>query len=424
MSELDHGLLLQDQGKLEEAESCFLGVLAREPENDFVYSRLALCRMSQSGRKRDALQSIDEAIRLRADESYYHSIRSLILGDLHRGKEALEAADRALALSPHDAIAYVAKASAYCDLQRWADAENWALQALAIDSDNVMAANILTHALRLQGKADQNAIAVDQLLANDPESSLSHVNAGWAALQRHDNSKAEEHFLEALRLDPDCEVAREGLLEAFKARSWFYRVYLSYCFAMQRFTGGKQWAIIIGLYLAYRFLAASLKNVSPILWGAVVFLWLGFVMWVWLAPGIGNFLVLLDSSARHALKKGEKLLGIAVGGGLLLGIIFLVFGFWKSSDPLLAAGFGAIVSTVPASLTFANDSRSGSWVFGAITASAYLATIAIVLVELFLHPESGPAPISYRIGLPVFLASLLCTWLGNIPALRRDRSGA
>ena len=47
MSELSHGLLLQDQGRLEEAEACFYSVLAREPDNDFVYGRLALCQMSQ-----------------------------------------------------------------------------------------------------------------------------------------------------------------------------------------------------------------------------------------------------------------------------------------------------------------------------------------------------------------------------------------
>ena len=47
MSDLSHGLLLQEQGRLEEAEACFNGVLAREPDNDFVYGRLALCQMSQ-----------------------------------------------------------------------------------------------------------------------------------------------------------------------------------------------------------------------------------------------------------------------------------------------------------------------------------------------------------------------------------------
>ena len=50
--------------------------------------------MSQAGKKRQALDTISEAIRLRSDEPFYHSIKALILSDLHRGKEALEAASQ------------------------------------------------------------------------------------------------------------------------------------------------------------------------------------------------------------------------------------------------------------------------------------------------------------------------------------------
>ena len=67
MSELAHGLLLQEQGRLEEAETCFYGVLTREPENDFVYGRLALCQLSMPGKKKTALETIEKAIQLRAD---------------------------------------------------------------------------------------------------------------------------------------------------------------------------------------------------------------------------------------------------------------------------------------------------------------------------------------------------------------------
>ena len=70
MSELAHGILLQEQGRLEEAEACFYSVLGQEPENDFIYSRLALCQLSQEGKRKEALNSISEAIRLRADEGY------------------------------------------------------------------------------------------------------------------------------------------------------------------------------------------------------------------------------------------------------------------------------------------------------------------------------------------------------------------
>lgn len=420
MSELNHGLLLQDQGRLDEAEAIFYSVLAREPENDFVYSRLALCQLNQTGKKQKALESIGEAIRLRSDAAFYHAVKSLILSDLHKGKDALESADLAISLDPEDAFPLAAKAAAYSELDRWAEVEEWSMKALQVDSDHAMAANLLTHALRLQGKVDQNAAAVEQLLAASPEDSFAHVNAGWSALQQGDSRQAETHFREALRLEPESGAARDGLLESFRARSWFYRIYLSYCFFMQRFTGGKQWGIIIGIYIAYQLMHRWLEKVNPVIAAVFVLLWLALILWVWLAPGIGNFLVLMDRSARLALKPGEKWQGLAVGGGLVLGVFCIATGFGLSKDPLLLGGIGLIASTVPASLTFANDSRKGRTLFGAITAAVYAMTLFVVIKVLLGPVESELDPVTKALGGFVLIAALLCTWLGNVRSLRRE----
>ncbi len=423
MSELAHGLLLQDQGRLEEAEACYYGVLAREPDNDFVYGRLALCQMSQSGKKRQALETISEAIRLRSDEPFYHSIRALILADLHRGKEALEAAGQAVALNPEDTFALSAKSSAYCSMDRWAEAEEWSRKALAVDGDNAMAENLLAHTLRMQGKTVMNAEAVARLLAADPEDSLAHVNAGWSALQAKDQRSAERHFREALRLDPESTMAREGLIESFRARSLFYRLYLSYCFFMQRFTGGKQWMIILGMYLCYQIARNMLKAYSPAIAGILVLLWLGLVLWVWLAPGIGNFLILLDRSARLALKNSERLQGLAVGGGLFGGVIAGLAGYWLGYYPLMLGGFGIVVSTVPASLTFDNESAKGRMVFGIISAYVYLTVIVAMMLEAWRHPAPSLHGLTAVMGAGALLSAIACTWLGNIRSLRRSNEG-
>lgn len=419
MSELNHGILLQDQGRLEEAEAIFYLVLAREPENDFVYSRLALCQLNQPGKKRKALESIGEAIRFKPEAPFHHAVKSLILSDLHKGKEALESADAAITLDPEDAFPLAAKAAAYCELDQWAKVEEWSIKALQIDSDNAMAANLLTHSLRLQGKSDQNAIAVEQLLAASPEDSFAHVNAGWSALQRGDSKQAETHFREALRLEPESDSAREGLIESFRARSWFYRIYLSYCFFMQRFTGGKQWGIIIGIYVAYQLMRNWLETINPMIAAVFVFLWLALILWVWLAPGIGNFLILMDRSARLALRPGERWQGLAVGGGLVFGLTGIAIGFGLSINPLLIGGIGLIASTVPASLTFGNVSRKGRTLFGSVTAAVYAMTLFVV-IKLWLDPPGSELdPVTEALGGFVLVAALLCTWLGNVRSLRQ-----
>jgi tetratricopeptide (TPR) repeat protein len=419
MSELSHGLLLQDQGRLEEAEACFYSVLAREPDNDFVYGRLALCQMSQPGKKRRALDTIAEAIRLRADEPFYHSVKAIILGELHRGKEALEAADVAVRLNPEDTFALSAKANAYCAMDRWAEAEEWSRHALALDGDNAMAANILAHTLRLQGKRQLNAEAVERLLAADPEDSFAHVNAGWTALQAKDQPRAEQHFREALRLDPESDMAREGLLESFRARSWFYRAYLSYCFFMQRYTEGKQWMIFIGAFVVYQVSRKYLESINPVYSGVLVAIWLGLVLWVWLAPGIGNFLILLDRSARLALKPSERHQGIAVGGGFAAGALATIGGLVSGYYPVLLAGVGLLATTIPASLTFGNASARGRLVFGSITMLVYAAVGTMIVLEWVRHPAPMHS-LSRVLGTIALFATVACTWLGNIRSLRRS----
>lgn len=419
MSELAHGLLLQEQGRLEAAEACFYSALSQEPENDFIYSRLALCQLSQEGKRKQALESIGEAIRLRADESYYHSVQSLILADLRKGKEALSAAETAIGFDPEDALALAAKANAYCNMERWAETEEWSRRALSADSDHSLAANLLTHALRLQGKAAENQHAVEQQLAADPENSFAHINAGWSALQRGDHKTAEGHFREALRLDPEAEMAREGLIESFKARSRFYRLYLSYCFFMQRFTGGRQWMIIIGFYVTYQVSRNLLERVSPIFGAILAILWLTLVMWIWLAPGIGNFLILMDRSARLALKSGEKWQGVAVGGGVFTGVALLAVSYGFDSTPVLLGGVGLLASTIPASLAFDNDSGTGRWVFGAITAGVYLLTAGVVTIEGLNQGGEELHPLTLSLGLCGLVGAIACTWLGNIRSLRQ-----
>jgi tetratricopeptide (TPR) repeat protein len=421
MSEFVHGLLLQDQGRLVEAEACFYGVLAREPENHYCYFRLALCQMNQEGKKQRALESVESAIRLQPLDSTYHAIRACILAMVRRGPEALIAAEEAIGLAPEDALARAAKANALSSMERWAEAEQWCRLALECDPDHSMAANLLAHVLRMQGKVAENADAVAALLAADPEDSMAHVNAGWSALQRGNHQQAEVHFREALRLDPESDIARSGLIESFRARSIFYRAYLAYSFYLQRFTAGKQWAIMIGLYAVYQIARANLQRIDPRLAVGFVFLWLALVFWIWLAPGVGNFLILLDRSARLALDRQGAWLGLAVGGGLLLGVTMLAGGWFFGIIPVLLAGVGLLVSTVPASLTFGNEARAGRLIFGAITILSYAASICLPLLEAFRTNPGTLHPVTTLIGSLVLLAAMLCTWLGNVRALRQGR---
>lgn len=405
------GLQLKEIGRYADAEKAFREALAHEPNDAFALHHLAACQFHQPDRHRDALATIDNAIALQPNEVDHHILRSFILCVLDRAKEALAAAQLSHQLAPMSDAAFTAEAQAHLQLSHWADAETAARQALALDAGNSTAANQLAQALRLQNKMDENAGHLAGMLARDPEDPYTHANAGWSALQRGQHREAEMHFREALRLNPDFDSAREGLLNSFRARSPIYRGYLSYCFAMQRLSAGSRWAVIIGLYVLARF-ASRLKGGFGLAIMAIYFL---FVLWVWVARPFGNLMLLFDSFARHALRRNEKIEAAVVGGALCVGILALAAGMAVDSGLTLTAGIGLIAMSFPLALTFTNDSKFGSILFGTIGAVTLLGTV-LCLVSALVPALDAIAGSIFFAGC---IGSLISTWLGNIPALRK-----
>ena len=406
------GLQLKDLGRYPEAERAFKEALAQEPNDAFTLHQLAACQFHQSGRQREALATVDAAIAIEPNSADHHILRSFILSHLNRSKEALETARLAISLDPLRSGAFTAAAQAHLHLENWADAETTARKALALDADNSASANQLAQALRLQNKLAENASHLAGMLARDPADPHTHASAGWAALQRGERRTAEVHFREALRLSPGFESAREGLLTSFRARSPLYRAYLRYCFAMQRLGKGRQWAVIIGAYVAMKLGSRIQGGVGS----AVCVIYFLFVLWVWVAKAAGNFLLLFDSFARYALRKHEKIEAAVVGGGLIVGLAALGGGVildWPLSQYL---GIGCIAAIFPFSMTFTNGSAIGRWLFGSI------GTLAMLGGVLALGGRS--IPLAYQDGArTLFFAAVICclgsTWLGNVRALRR-----
>ena len=251
------GRILLEQRRYPEAEKYFRDALANDPNDPEALYFLAICQTNQD-RNKEALETIDRALSVAPDMADFHALRAFVLIDLRRINESLRASEEALRLEPDSDFALTARAAAFLSRNEWATAEAAARKALDINPENSVAANQLAHALRFQNRLEESAEQTSYMLSQDPESGENHSTAGWLALQRGDSRKAEEHFLEALRLDAGNESARLGLKEAFKSRSAIYRWYLNYCFFMQRFTAGKQWLVILGLLFAV--------NIAPRPW--------------------------------------------------------------------------------------------------------------------------------------------------------------
>ncbi len=403
------GKVLIEQRRYADAERYFRQALANEPNDVESLYFLALSQLQQN-RADDGLQTIASGIALEPEASELHALKAGILSQLRKPKEAMAAAQTAVELAPDSDYALTARASVWAAKQEWRKAEEDARKALELNPENSGAANLLAHTLRLQNRQGETADQIAYMLSRDPEDADTQSAAGWAALQRGDHKAAETHFLEALRLEANNEAAREGLKEAFKARSPIYRLYLSYCFFMQRFTAGKQWLIIIGLIVGVRVARAVLP--PPLALAVIVFYFL-FVLWVHVARAVGNFQLSLDRFARHALSRAETWEAWCVGGGVILGLPLFVLGISLGWEIPLIVGLGLVALSFPLAYVFTNQSHIGRWVFGGAAVVVACSAVAVLLPSVF------GKDLSAGLGGIGLLAVVAVTWLANVPALNR-----
>ena len=410
-------LLFVRQGRYREAESYLRIAIQNDPEDPQGFFFLATCLMHDPNTRPEALSMIDQALRLRPTRAVYHAQRANILILLSRTKEALIEVEQARSLAPDSPDSYVAESLVMLVLGKPQEAERSARQALALDAENEAAGDSLADALRMQGKLDESAAQIRGLLGRNPENPWTHSSAGMLALQRGEVRVAETHFLSALRIEPEHREAREGLLHAFRARSPLYRAYLKYSFMMEKLGRTGRGMVVIGLLILMQFAnAAFVGRLAPIGMVLVAFYFL-FVLWIWVAKGVGNLFLLFDRFARIALRADEKAEALVVGGGVLSGLGLFAIGLWMKQISAIFSGLTLIAAAFPMSLFFTNRSKRGRFVFGLVGAFVYLGGLfALLLVILPVGSARGFATTLF--GWTMLLA-LVTTWLGNIPALRR-----
>ena len=179
---------------------------------------------------------------------------------------------------------------------------------------------------------------------------------------------------------------------------------------------GTRWAIIIGIYLGYRVGRVVLAAIHPLLAVVFVIAYLIFVFGGWLASGVGNLLVLLDSSARYALKRSEILEAIFVGGGFFGGFLLVILGMATGVLSLAFVGGALVVAAIPWALTFTNDSPAGRRLFGGIGCFVYLAGFWAA-IEVALHGDISSRTNSLI--MVAVLAALFSTFIGNVDSLHK-----
>jgi tetratricopeptide (TPR) repeat protein len=240
--------VLINQGNYELAERELRQVLAAQPDYASAHALLAIC-FSNKGRHAEANQSIQQAIALSPDFAGFHYIYAGILYNQQKLAEAKTSISEALRLNPEDADYYARLANIEYDQGKYTKSLKSAEQGLSLDAESVSCMNWRLLALMQLGQLSLAATEIELALSIEPENPYSHAINGWIALHQNRIPGAMHSFLEAMRLDPTYEWARQGLVEALKARNGFYRMILQFDLWRSRLGQGERAGLMVLLLI-------------------------------------------------------------------------------------------------------------------------------------------------------------------------------
>lgn len=420
-------LLLFDQSRHELAEGELRQALAAEPRDAFAHALLGLC-LSKQGNYTEATAEAQQGVHLAPDFPFAHYALAGIYHDRHRNAEALSAIAEALRLDPSDADYHALLAAVHVDERRWTAALEAAEHGLQLDSEHVGCTNLRAIALVKLGRKAEAGRTIETALAKNPEDSITHANQGWTLLEQNAPQKALEHFREALRLDPENDWARQGIVEALKARNLIYAVMLRYFLWMSRLKPGTQWAIILGGYFGNRLLGQLSKDSPELAPWLLPFriVYVAFVLLTWTADPLFNLLLRLNRFGRLVLSREQVIASNWIGGCLLLALLALAGGAATGfPGPLLMASFVFGFLVLPLAGTF-NCSKGWPRTAMALYTTG-MAAVGIVALLMLLGGAAvgdGAKPArSGAVGLFTlfFIAALASSWVANILISQRPR---
>ncbi len=304
--------LLMQQNRPDQAASELRRHLTRDPHEPVAHALLAVCLLDEEAQLPTAQQEAELAIHLAPEYDFAFYALALVQHRQHRLKEAMAAINQALALDPTDANYHHLLGSLRLESGQLPAALQAARTGLSFDSEHAGLLSLEARTLARQGRGAEASAAARAALGHGAESSSVQAQAGWVALETNRPTEALENFREALRLDPTSEFARQGLVEALKARYWVYRTFMRFMYWVSSLSAGLRRGLFIGAYVVARFVPVLLP------------VYLVFAYMSWFKDALFNSLLRVNRYGRYALSPAQTLhsthflalLGLAAAAGL------------------------------------------------------------------------------------------------------------
>lgn len=353
---LSRAQLLLTQERYDLAAETLRQALLQSPEDADIHRLLALC-LAEQEKFDEATSHAQQAVHLLPDDPYTHYTLCSVMADRRRWREARAAIEEALALELGEPNFYAMLARIEFSQERWRDALAAAEQGLAIDGENAACINLRAMAQVKLGDKAGAAATIDQALARRPDDPYAHANQGWNLLHNGEPRRAMEHFREALRLNPEFDWARQGIVESLKARNPVYRLVLKWFLWMAKLPSHVRWAIIIGGYIGQRYVTNAVEKSpewAPWLFPILIAYW-AFALLSWLAVPFFDLLLRLHPWGRHALSRDQKWGSNLLLACLLLPVPFVLLALSLGNTIHVWISLTLALVAVPASAVFRCD---------------------------------------------------------------------
>ncbi len=406
--------LLLQRAHYKDAEALLRRAIAEDPTDAEAHTLLAFALLYQ-GRATDGLLEAQAAVRFAPDNPSGHYAGAIILTEMEKYSEALSAIRSAIRLVPEMPRYHAVMGNIYLRQREWQKALEAAETGLRFDSENIQCNNIRAMALVKLGRQDEAGQSLEAILALNPENPMTHANQGWTLLHGGHHKQALEHFREALRLNPQLSWAREGVVEALKARNPIYWLMLRYFLWMSRLGGGARWGLIMGVYFLNRLAAgAALQypGLAPI-FVPLNLLYTLFVFLSWTARPLFNLLLRFNRMGRLALSDEDIVASNWVAVCLAAAIGFLGAGLLRGQSLFLTTALNMLMLVVPVASLFNFPAGKRRWFL--VVYTLILALLAVGGLALRLNGVALGAQLSEAF----FWGWILYSWIANAVASMR-----
>jgi tetratricopeptide (TPR) repeat protein len=398
--------------RFDDAEKHLKEVLAIDPNQIDAICLLAICK-SELHQHDEALILIKQAIRQQPDNDYFLYLHALFSFQKEDLKEAKKFVLNAISFNPHHADYFGLLASININQKDWTLALENANKGLEIDAENLTCLNTRSTALFKLDKKMEAFSTIHEALNQDPENDYTHTNMGWGLLEKGDHKKALEHFREALKLNPENENAKAGLVEGLKARYLFYRVFLKYAFWIGNLKGKLQWAVILGFYFGskiLRVIANENQALAPFI-TPIIILYTLFALSTWIINPLSNLFLRLNVYGRYALTEEEIQSSSLVGLSFAIGILGTICYLFNPDILFAMIGFFGVTMMIPLSSIFNPSKKSSKNILIAYTIILALTGLTSIILQT-MNGEAGIIPLIYLFGIIAY------GWIANAFIIR------